>query len=200
MFSASVDTAAYTIIRAKIHNHQLPPKDAVRIADMLNYFDYDYPRPEGDAPVAATLEMAPCPWNTKHHLLRIALAAKQYHPGEIPPRNLVFLIDTSGSMDAHNRLPLVKEALTLLVQTLNAQDLVSIVTYAGESSIRLEPTAGDQKKRITAADSRSLCQRFDQRRQRHPACLCPGSQGLHRGRRQSRDPGHRWRLQCGCHE
>lgn len=147
-FSASVDTAAYTIVRSKIHGGQLPPKDAVRIADLLNYFDYDYPQPQGDAPVAATLEMAPCPWNHRHHLLRIALAAKKLSPSEMPPRNLVFLIDTSGSMDAHNRLPLVKQTLSLLVETLNSQDRVSIVTYAGESSVRLEPTAGDQKRRI----------------------------------------------------
>jgi len=147
-FSASVDTAAYTIVRSKIQNGQLPPKGAVRVADMLNYFDYDYPQPRDDEPVAATLEMAPCPWNKKHHLLRIALAAKKYQLGELPPRNLVFLIDTSGSMDAPNRLPLVKQSLNLLVQTLRPQDRVSIVTYAGEASLRLEPIAGDQKRRI----------------------------------------------------
>jgi Ca-activated chloride channel family protein len=147
-FSASVDTAAYTIVRSKIHSGQLPPRDAVRVADLLNYFDYDYIRPQGDAPVAATLELAPCPWNARHHLLRIALAAKQLSPAETPPRNLVFLIDTSGSMDQHNKLPLVKEAMTLLVKTLGPQDRVSIVTYAGDSSVRLEPTAGDPKSRI----------------------------------------------------
>ncbi len=147
-FSASVDTAAYTIVRSKIHSGQLPPKDAVRIADLLNYFDYDYPQPQGDAPVAATLEMAPCPWNQEHYLLRIALAAKKLSAAEMPPRNLVFLIDTSGSMDGSNRLPLVKETLSLLVETLSPQDRVSIVTYAGDWAIRLEPTAGDQKRRI----------------------------------------------------
>jgi Ca-activated chloride channel homolog len=150
-FSASVDTAAYSIIRTKIQGGQLPPKEAVRVADMLNYFDYDYPRPQGNAPVAATLEMAPCPWNPQHHLLRIALAAKKYHPSEMPARNLVFLIDTSGSMSAQNRLPLVKQALGLLIDTLTPQDRVSIVTYAGDASLRLEPTPGDQKGRINAA-------------------------------------------------
>jgi Ca-activated chloride channel family protein len=147
-FSASVDTAAYTIVRSKIHSGQLPPKDAVRVADFLNYFDYDYPRPRGDDPVAATLELAPCPWNAKHHLLRIALAAKTYRLDELPPRNLVFLIDTSGSMGSHNRLPLVKESLGLLAETLRPEDRVSIVTYAGDASLRLEPIAGDQKRRI----------------------------------------------------
>jgi Ca-activated chloride channel family protein len=95
--------------------------------------------------------MAPCPWNPKHHLLRIALAAKQFSASEVPPRNLVFLVDTSGSMSSHNRLPLVKQALNLLVQTLRREDRVSIVTYAGDASIRLEPTAGDQKNRIISA-------------------------------------------------
>ena len=150
-FSASVDTAAYSLVRAKINGGQLPPKDAVRVADLLNYFDYDYPKPQGDAPVAATLELAPCPWNADRYLLRIALAAKKYAPGEMPARNLVFLIDTSGSMDAPNRLPLVKQSLGLLIDTLTPQDRVSIVTYAGDASLRLPPTPGDQKGRIRAA-------------------------------------------------
>lgn len=147
-FSASVDTASYSLLRAKIHDGQLPPKDAVRIADLLNYFEYNYPKPQGDDPVAATLEMAPCPWNTKHHLLRIALAAKTLSAEEMPPRNFVFLIDTSGSMSPENRLPLVKQSLLLLTNTLTPRDRVSIVTYAGDASLRLDSTAGDQLGRI----------------------------------------------------
>ncbi|MSR53634.1 MAG: DUF3520 domain-containing protein [Gemmataceae bacterium] len=147
-FSASVDTASYSLIRAKIHEGQLPPKDAVRIADLLNYFDYDYPKPRGDDPVAATLEMAPCPWNAKHQLLRIALAAKTLTAETMPPRNFVFLIDTSGSMAPENRLPLVKQSLLLLTNTLTPRDRVSIVTYAGDTSLRLDSTAGDQLGRI----------------------------------------------------
>ena len=150
-FSASVDTAAYSILRSKITSGQLPPKEAVRIADLLNYFDYDYPKPQRNAPVAATLELAPCPWQPKHHLLRIALAARKYAPGEMPARNLVFLIDTSGSMDQPNKLPLVKQSLNFLIDTLTPEDRVSIVTYAGDASLRLEPTPGDQKGRIRAA-------------------------------------------------
>jgi Ca-activated chloride channel family protein len=146
-----VDTAAYSILRSKLTSGQLPPKDAVRIAELLNYFAYDYPKPQGAAPIAATLEMAPCPWQPKHHLLRIALAAKKYAPGEMPARNLVFLIDTSGSMSGPNRLPLVKQALGFLINTLSPQDQVSIVTYAGDASLRLGPTPGDQKGRIRAA-------------------------------------------------
>ena len=150
-FSASVDTAAYGLVRAKINGGQLPPKDAVRVADMLNYFDYDYPRPKGEEPVAAQLELAPCPWNARHHLLRVALAAKKYDAADMPARNLVFLIDTSGSMAGENRLPLVKKSLGLLVNQLTNRDRVSIVTYAGEASLRLPPIAGDQHGRIRAA-------------------------------------------------
>jgi Ca-activated chloride channel homolog len=150
-FSASVDTAAYALIRAKINAGGLPPKDAVRIADMLNYFEYENQRPTGDAPVWATVELASCPWNAKHHLLRIGVAAKKYDPSELPARNLVFLVDTSGSMSPGNRLPLVKQSLLMLVDTLSPRDRVSLVTYAGESSLRLPPTPGDQKARIRAA-------------------------------------------------
>jgi len=150
-FSASVDTAAYSLIRAKINGGELPPKDAVRIADLLNYFEYENHRPKGDAPVWATVELAPCPWNTKHHLLRIGVAATKYDPSQLPARNLVFLVDTSGSMGPANRLPLVKQSLLMLVDTLSPRDRVSLVTYAGESSLRLPPTPGDQKARIRAA-------------------------------------------------
>ncbi|WP_020471078.1 vWA domain-containing protein [Zavarzinella formosa] len=150
-FSASVDTAAYGLVRAKINSGQLPPKDAVRVADLLNYFDYDYPRPAGDEPVAARLELAPCPWNAQHHLLRIALAAKKYDANNMPARNLVFLIDTSGSMEGEARLPLVKKSLSLLADKLTARDRVSIVTYAGEASLRLPSVSGDQTGRIKAA-------------------------------------------------
>ena len=194
-FSASVDTAAYTIVRSKIHGGQLPPKDAVRIADLLNYFDYDYPQPQGDAPVAATLEMAPCPWNHKHHLLRVALEAKKLSAAEMPPRNLVFLIDTSGSMDGPNRLPLVKETLSLLVEQLSPQDRVSIVTYAGDWAIRLEPTRRRSKTPNQVSHRHSPCRRLDQRRAAGSSRLRAGRQDLHRGRRQPRHPRHRRRLQ-----
>jgi Ca-activated chloride channel family protein len=150
-FSTSVDTASYSNIRRFLNDHQFPPKDAVRIADMLNYFDYDYSEPQGEHPVAIGLEMAPCPWNDQHHLVKIAIKARTISPSEMPPRNLVFLIDTSGSMDEPNRLPLVKQSLELLIQQLGERDRVSIVSYAGESSLRLPPTPGDQTSKIRRA-------------------------------------------------
>lgn len=150
-FSTAVDTAAYSNIRRFLNDGKLPPRDAVRIADMLNYFDYKYPEPRGEHPVAVALEMASCPWNSKHHLLKIALKAKSIPMSEMPPRNFVFLVDTSGSMTDANKLPLVKDSLELLVEQLREQDRVSIVTYAGEASLRLPPTAGHQRNRILNA-------------------------------------------------
>ncbi|MCE9532590.1 MAG: VWA domain-containing protein [Planctomycetes bacterium] len=150
-FSTSVDTASYSNLRRFINEGKLPPVDAVRIADMLNYFDYSYPEPRGDHPVAVGLEMAPCPWQPNHYLLKIALKAKTIAPSEMPPRNLVFLIDTSGSMSGENRLPLVKKSLELLVHQLGERDRVSIVTYAGDASLRLAPTPGNRTKEILAA-------------------------------------------------
>lgn len=150
-FSTSVDTASYSNVRRFLNDHQLPPKDAVRIADMLNYFDYDYPEPRGEHPVAIGLELASCPWNERHHLLKIAIKARTISPSEMPPRNLVFLIDTSGSMNEPNRLPLVKKSLELLIHQLGERDRVSIVSYAGESSLRLSPTPGHQSQKIQRA-------------------------------------------------
>ena len=150
-FSTSVDTASYSNVRRFLNEGQLPPKDAVRIADILNYFDYDYPEPTGQHPVAIGLEMGACPWNDKHNLLKIAVKARIISTSQMPARNLVFLIDTSGSMSAENRLPLVKQSLELLVQQLTERDVVSIVTYAGDASLRLPPTPGHQLKKIQHA-------------------------------------------------
>ncbi len=146
--SSAVDTASYSNIRARLNAGQLPPKDAVRIADMLNYFNYDYAGPKNDDPVAFSLEIAACPWQPKHHLLRIGLKAKTIDKEKMPPRNLTFLIDTSGSMNQPNRLPLVKQSLRLLVEQLTAKDMVSIVTYAGNAGIALPPTPGSEKDTI----------------------------------------------------
>jgi Ca-activated chloride channel homolog len=147
-FSAAVDTASYSNVRRFLNENQLPPKDSVRIADMLNYFNYNYAQPKNADPVAFTLEIGPCPWQAKHHLLRIALKARTIDKEQMPRRNLVFLIDTSGSMQAENRLPLVKRSLQLLVEQLTANDRVSIVTYAGNCNLALAPTPGDQKSAI----------------------------------------------------
>jgi Ca-activated chloride channel homolog len=151
-FSTSVDTASYSNIRRFLQNEsKLPPKDAVRIADLLNYFDYQYPKPLGQDPVGISLEVAPCPWQPKHQLLKIALAAKVIPTAELPARNLVFLIDTSGSMDGPTRLGMVKESLKLLVKQLTERDHVGIVTYAGSAGVHLKPTRGDRHSIIERA-------------------------------------------------
>lgn len=150
-FSADVNTASYSNVRRFLKGGHLPPRDAVFLAELVNYFPYRYPNPTGDAPVSLTLDLAACPWKPEHHLVRIGVRAKTFDPGESPRRNLVFLIDTSGSMQGEARLPLVKTSLELLVNQLRADDRVSIVTYVGNSSVRLTPTPGSQKGRILGA-------------------------------------------------
>jgi len=150
-FSVDVDTASYANIRRFLNGSQLPPGDAVRVEELINYFKYDYPAPKGDAPVAITTEVASCPWNPKHKLALIGLRAKPIEQRNTPPRNLTFLLDVSGSMMPANRLPLVKTAMQMLVDTLRPEDRVSIVTYAGNSGLALKPTPGDKKATINAA-------------------------------------------------
>jgi Ca-activated chloride channel family protein len=149
-FSADVNTASYSNVRRYLNDGRLPPRDAVFLAEMVNYFPYRYPNPAGDAPVSLTLDLADCPWKPAHKLVRIGVRAKSIEPGEMPRRNFVFLIDTSGSMAPENRLPLVKKSLGYLIDQLTPQDRVSVVTYAGDSRVALAPTAGDQKDRIRA--------------------------------------------------
>jgi Ca-activated chloride channel family protein len=129
----------------------MPPVDAVRIEEMINYFKYNYPEPTGQNPIGITTELGTCPWQADHWLLRIGMRAKSIDTGHMPPRNLVFLIDVSGSMDAPNRLPLVKQGLQLLVPQLTEKDRVAIVVYAGTSGLVLPTTRGDQHDRILAA-------------------------------------------------
>ncbi|HVJ27962.1 MAG TPA: von Willebrand factor type A domain-containing protein, partial [Vicinamibacterales bacterium] len=150
-FSVDVDTASYANVRRFLNGSQLPPADAVRIEELINYFKYDYPAPKGDAPVSITTEVAACPWNPKHKLALIGLRARPIEQRNTPPRNLTFLLDVSGSMMPANRLPLVKTAMQMLVDTLRPEDRVSIVTYAGNSGLALKPTAGDKKATINAA-------------------------------------------------
>jgi Ca-activated chloride channel homolog len=129
----------------------LPPKDAVRIEELLNYFTYDYPGPEGEHPFAAHVEIAECPWNSGHRLARVGLKGKVIQPELRPACTLVFLIDVSGSMEPANKLPLLVEALELLVQQLSEKDQVAIVVYAGNSGLVLDSTTGANKKAIVAA-------------------------------------------------
>jgi Ca-activated chloride channel family protein len=150
-FSADVNSASYSNVRRFVHDGKLPPTDAVFLAEMVNYFPYRYPEPTGDAPVSLTLDLAPCPWKPEHKLARVGVKAKTLAAGELPRRNFVFLIDTSGSMDGETRLPLVKKSLNLLTEQLTEKDRVSVVTYAGDAGLKLPPTPGNEKRRIRDA-------------------------------------------------
>jgi Ca-activated chloride channel family protein len=150
-FSIDVDAASYSNIRRFINNGSRPPKDAVRIEEMVNYFDYDYDQPEGKDPFAVITEISTAPWNSKHKLVHIGLQGKRIPTENLPASNLVFLIDVSGSMDEQNKLPLLKSSLKMLVEELRPQDHVAIVVYAGAAGLVLEPTAGSDKKKIIEA-------------------------------------------------
>ncbi|MEM8641917.1 MAG: VWA domain-containing protein [Cyanobacteria bacterium P01_G01_bin.54] len=149
--SIDVDTAAYTNTRRLINNHQLPPQDAVRLEEFINYFTYDYPQPAGDAPFSITTELSTAPWNPEHELLLVGLQGKQLATEELPPNNLVFLLDVSGSMNEPDKLPLLKAAMKLLVEQMDAGDRVAIVVYAGAAGLVLEPTPGNETEQILAA-------------------------------------------------
>ncbi len=151
-FSIDVDTGSYSNVRRMLAAGQRPPADAVRAEEMINYFDYAYPAPTSRAvPFRVTTEMAPAPWNTKHTLLQIGIKGYEVARTDIPPANLVFLIDTSGSMDEPNKLPLLKQAFAQLVPQLRAQDRVSIVVYAGSAGLVLAPTPGNHHAEILAS-------------------------------------------------
>jgi Ca-activated chloride channel family protein len=151
-FSIDVDTASYSNVRRfLLTEHRLPPPDAVLIEELINYFPYTYPQPKGDHPVAFTLDIAQCPWNGQHHLVRIGLAATRVEPSQMPPRNFVFLVDTSGSMNPANRLPLLQQSLKMLVEQLGERDRVAIVAYAGTAGLVLPSTPGSNKEAILGA-------------------------------------------------
>ncbi|MBI1803865.1 MAG: von Willebrand factor type A domain-containing protein [Ignavibacteriae bacterium] len=153
-FSIDVDAASYSNIRRFINGGQLPPKDAVRIEEMINYFTYDYPQPRNEHPFSITTEVAACPWNDDHQLVLIGLQGKKIATESLPSSNLVFLIDVSGSMDEPNKLPLVKSAFRLLVNQLRANDRVSIVVYASNTGLVLPSTSGNEKEKILDAIDR----------------------------------------------
>jgi len=150
-FSIDVDTAGYSIARSYLMNGMMPPKSAVRIEELINYFDYDYPTPIDGKPFAVHVETAAAPWNPDHLLARIALKGKEFPANERPKVNLVFLLDVSGSMDAPNRLPLVISSMKMLVNELKGTDKVAICVYAGAAGTVLPPTSGDNKNKILAA-------------------------------------------------
>jgi Ca-activated chloride channel family protein len=150
-FSIDVDTASYANIRRFINNNQYPYKDAVRIEEMINYFAYDYPLPKKKHPFEIYTEISGCPWNPDHRLIHIGLQGKKLESDELPPNNLVFLLDVSGSMEPANKLPLLKKAFKLLIHELGAKDRVSIVVYAGAAGLVLPSTPANQKDKIIAA-------------------------------------------------
>ena len=150
-FGIDVDTAAYSNVRRFINQGQLPPKDAIRIEELINYFSYDYPQPKGEQPFAVTTEMAAAPWNPQHRLVQIGLQGRRLSTENLPPSNLVFLLDASGSMNEPNKLPLLQKSLQLMVNELNANDRVAIVVYAGNAGLVLPSTPGSQKAKILEA-------------------------------------------------
>ncbi len=147
-FSIDVDKASYANVRRFINMGQKPPVDAVRVEEMINYFSYDYPQPDGEHPFTVSHELSVCPWNSSHQLLHIGLQGKDIDKENLPPSNLVFLLDVSGSMSDHTKLPLLKSAFRLLVKELRPEDRVAIVVYAGAAGVVLESTPGTEKDKI----------------------------------------------------
>ena len=150
-FSIDVDTASYSNVRRYLEDKQLPPVDAVRIEELVNYFSYDLPEPTHEVPFSVTTETTQCPWNKDNYLTMIALQGKNVNQDDLPLSNLVFLLDVSGSMNEPMKLPLLKSSFQLLVEQLGENDKVSIVVYAGSSGVILEGVRGDEKERILAA-------------------------------------------------
>lgn len=153
-FSVDVDGASYSNVRRMIENGQRMPRDAVRVEEFINYFDYDYPQPTEGRPFELYLESGECPWNPEHQLVHIGLQGRTIEKENLPPANLVFLIDVSGSMSSSNKLGLVKASLEMLVEELRPEDQVSMVVYAGAAGLVLPPTSGSDKQTIKNAIGR----------------------------------------------
>ncbi len=150
-FSIDVDGASYSNVRRMITDGYLPHVDAVRIEEMINYFNYNYSAPTGNDPFSVHTEIAPAPWNKKHQLVQIGIQGERIEADNLPPSNLVFLLDVSGSMNSQDKLPLLKKGFKLLVNQLREEDYVSIVVYAGRSGLVLPPTSGYDKETILEA-------------------------------------------------
>ncbi|MCX6197997.1 MAG: von Willebrand factor type A domain-containing protein [Bacteroidetes bacterium] len=150
-FSIDVDVASYGILRKKLDAGQTPPKESIRLEEMINYFTYDYAEPTDGKPFSVNTELGECPWNQNHRLLHVGIQGKHMEKKNLPPSNLVFLIDVSGSMDMPDKLPLVKQSLRMLVNELSAQDKIAMVVYAGSSGLVLPSTPCSQKEKIIEA-------------------------------------------------
>jgi len=150
-FSSDVDTASFSNARRFLDSERLPPKDSIRVEEWMNYFAYEYPAPTGEAPVAVATEVSSCPWAPDHRLVRVGVKTRPIAQQQTPARNLVFLIDVSGSMASPDKLPLLKGALGLLAKNLRAEDSIAMVVYAGASGLVLPPTSGARQDRILDA-------------------------------------------------
>ena len=150
-FSADVDTASYTNIRRLINDNYKIPENAVRIEEMLNYFNYDYPQPTDDTPFSSTIEISDCPWNENNKLMLVGLNTTSMNTEELPPSNIVFLLDVSGSMSDYDKLPLIQDAFTLLAENLRPCDRISIVTYAGQDEVVLNGADGNDIEKVKTA-------------------------------------------------
>src|SRR5258706_673862 len=150
-FSIDVDTASYANVRRFLNQRTLSPAGAVRVEELINYFRFEYPQPSGDMPFSVTTELAECPWNPSHRLALIGIQGREIADKDLAPRNLVFLIDVSGSMMPPDKLPLVRSAMRMLVDVLAPRDRVAIVVYAGASGLVLPSTPGDHKEVIHRA-------------------------------------------------
>ncbi len=150
-FGVDVDGAAYSNVRRFLNQNQLPPPDAVRMEELINYFDYTYPQPTDEHPFSVNLEMADCPWNKAHKLMLIGLKGKETPLTSIPPANLVFLLDVSGSMDSPEKLPLLKQSLKILMEQMRPTDRIAIVVYAGAAGLVLPSTPVTEKNKIIRA-------------------------------------------------
>ena len=147
-FSIDVDAASYSNMRRFLNMGTMPPKDAVRIEEMINYFQYDYENPTGNDPFGIHTSKIKAPWNEDHLLVKIGIQGKKLEMDQLPPSNVVFLLDVSGSMNAPNKLPLLKSSIKMLANELRAADKISIVVYAGAAGLALPPTDGNDKKAI----------------------------------------------------
>jgi Ca-activated chloride channel family protein len=150
-FSIDVDNAAYSNVRRFLQSNQMPDKGAVRIEEMINYFDYDYPNPTGIHPFSFNSEISDCPWNKQNKLIHIGIQGKKMDYNDLKPSNLVFLLDVSGSMEDENKLPLLKKSFKLLLDQLSREDKISIVVYAGAAGVILQPTPASEKSKIIKA-------------------------------------------------